>query len=140
MMLLHPMSVHFPIAIIFLAGGMYLFHQFRPSDEGAKFSFWLHGIGLLSLLVAVLSGRYAQSQLEVAPELISLLERHELMAYLSLWWIGLLLLWRYLRPKMKSTEAYLFLFLFLLGIAAMSFGASLGGEMVYQHGVGVMPN
>ncbi|MEM7659098.1 MAG: DUF2231 domain-containing protein [Bacteroidota bacterium] len=131
------MSVHFPIAFLWLAGIAYLVAQFKEIPFLQPLGYPLHTLGVAGCLFAVISGRIAQAEVQWEGEVADLFQTHELLAYLSLWWFGLMLLWRYLRRKPKSVESWSFVLLFLLGLGILSYGASIGGEMVYEWGIGV---
>ncbi len=111
---------------------------FREPDYFQRTGFYLHAIGVVSLLVAILSGRQAEGILGEGNVLEPLVEQHELMGYLTLWLMAMLWVWQFLRhQKNVRWEKGLFLLIFCIGLGLMTYGAHLGGEMVYRHGAGV---
>lgn len=97
----------------------------------------LHVIGIAGMLLAILSGNLAKSELEPTESYEAILWQHEWMSYVVLWLFTMILAWQHLRQKqMKRTEMILFVLAFLIATIVMLFSASLGGEMVYEFGVG----
>lgn len=128
--MLHHMTVHFPIALLIVSGGLYVFALFRPEHPYSPSAFLLHLLGTLGIGISILSGNQEKSNIEVGSPEAELLSQHEIWAYVLLWIFGMLLVWRYLRlKKIKTTEAGLFAILFWTGIACMLYSAWLGGNM-----------
>ncbi len=97
----------------------------------------LHAIGVVGILLAILSGNIAKSDLEATEAYEAILWQHEWMSYVVLWLFTMILVWQFLRQKqMKRTETILFVVVYLIAMGVMLFSASLGGEMVYEFGVG----
>lgn len=91
------------------------------------------------MVVSILTGRQAEGNLSLSPQLEALVDQHELMGYLSLWLMGMLLIWQYIRRKKEvQVEKILFVLIFGAGLALMAYGAHIGGEMVYEQGAGIV--
>jgi uncharacterized membrane protein len=134
----HPFSVHFPVALLLIAAAAYLVGLFRMGIVFIPAAMVAHGLGVLGLIAAILTGRAAQAYVTRTPALEPLLERHELLAYLTTWVYLLLGVWMYLRKgKTSQAEQALFTLCFAAVTALMAWSAHLGGVMVYQHGAGV---
>ncbi|MDX2245448.1 MAG: DUF2231 domain-containing protein [Bacteroidia bacterium] len=134
----HPQTVHFPIALLYTAFGLYLWHATRPQDWVVRSANLLHILGILTMILAIFSGKQALPEIPSSPEISLLLNRHELMAYLAIWFFIGLWIWQYiLRGKLGSAGKWIFIGLFALILAAMTYGSHLGGRMVYEFGVGV---
>lgn len=128
--MLHHMTVHFPIALLIVAGGIYLFALFRPEHPYSPAAFLLHILGTLGIGVSILSGNQVKSEIEVGSPAADILDQHEIWAYVMLWLFGMLLLWRYLRlKKITKMEERLFSLVFLLAIGMMVYSAFLGGNL-----------
>jgi len=132
---LHPMLVHFPIALVvfgFLADLSSLFfkkHSFLP-----KTGFTLLIIGTLAALAAVVSGDLFTS--EMAGEAGKVRETHEMFAFITL---GLLiatsLLRIFLSVKKMENSSLKWLVLGLYGLASVCVMLTgfYGGNLVYNH-------
>ena len=135
---LHPQSVHFPIAILLLAGGLYIFAYFQKKDIYHPMAYLLHTIGLISAAISILTGRWASTDINIEGEVESILNQHEWIGYICLWLYSLLWVWQYLRRKrMQNREGTSFLVLYAVISCLLIYTAHLGGEMVYEYGVGV---
>ncbi len=136
---LHPLFVHFPIALFLLVPLIDLISIIRR--EG-----WYHRASLLVLFLGVLSAAAAATTGLMAADTVphpsdvvrSLLETHETFALTTLGVAVAILLWR-LAVLRKQTRGMLVAILaaeiVLLGglVAATGY---FGGELVFGHGVG----
>lgn len=137
---LHPQTVHFPIALLIVAAGIYVFSLFSLQDFYRRVAYLLHALGLIGLVLATFSGRQAEAMLiEKTPEVEQLLFRHEWLAYTSIWLFAMMLVWQYLRAfKMKHVERLIFTLAFILFSGLLIYSSHIGGSMVYEHGVGMI--
>ena len=131
---LHPMLVHFPIALVtfgFLAELVFLF--FKKEISLTKMGFYLLIAGTLAAVVAWLTGNFFTSEMDGAAGKIK--ETHELFATITL---GLLLATSILRSTLlilHNENSKLKMFAFVLyAFAAISVGITgyLGGTLVYN--------
>jgi uncharacterized membrane protein len=133
---LHPLLVHFPIALLIFAGGILLYTCFRPGRlwESFRLSF---GMGMAGFLLAMITGSIDETWAVQTEEARSLVEDHELMAYVNLSLFLVLAGWVYLRESdLQGREHIAFTIAFWLVLATMAYEAHLGGKMVYELGVG----
>jgi uncharacterized membrane protein len=132
-MQLHPMLVHFPIALLIVAGGLYVFAWAKPRHAYAESAPLIHLLGLIGLGLAMLSGNQAADGMSEDPILQEILEQHELLSYLLLWFYGMFYLWYYLRKaKWQKTERLLYAILYLLALAGVVYTSYLGGQMAHE--------
>jgi uncharacterized membrane protein len=132
---LHPQLVHFPIAFLILAAGLYIASAWKRELQIAAFI--VHVAGVLACVAAILSGDADEHHAKAFPDL---LEWHERLGMATAWSFGLMAVWSWLRrAKAKMWEQVLFALLYLGLLGMMAYGAHLGGEMVYEHGVGIEP-
>ncbi|MEM6763389.1 MAG: DUF2231 domain-containing protein [Bacteroidota bacterium] len=135
---IHPFVVHFGIAFSWLAALGYLSMYLPHPPFSIKQIFIIHLGAVGGILGAIFSGLSAGDGLDLSLQAAELLQSHQLWGYISLWLIGLLGLWAYLRmSRWLKIEKLLFTCLFLLSCILMSVGTHLGGKMVYEEGVGV---
>jgi uncharacterized membrane protein len=150
---IHPMVVHFPIALTYLAAATELLGAVtgRRRDRFLdRASWWLLTLALVALVVAAVAGVVSEQSVRWDPSMARLLSRHQHWAELT----GLLALgaWavRWLTPYApRAGEAWTALgtgrgrptlasLLLLVGAAAaITVTGSLGGSLVYGHGAGV---
>ncbi|TAE58932.1 MAG: DUF2231 domain-containing protein [Bacteroidetes bacterium] len=133
---LHPMLVHLPLGGLLLAGVGYALAWIKKDDFFLKAATLLHLAASVCLLPAIFSGRSAFSEINASPELKVLSNQHELLGYVCTWVFALLLVWRYLKPRLARKEAALFTLAYFLGMGLIIWSAHLGGQMVYRHGAG----
>jgi uncharacterized membrane protein len=135
---LHPLIVHFPIALIIVAAAFEMIAWF--SNKVA-----LHRAALVNLIAAtvmavpvILAGLAAEDAVFTADPAHDVLEIHEALAFISLGILFLLSVWAIIGYKRWDDRAPV-LFLIGLLIAAGSIGATgyFGGELVFKHGVAV---
>lgn len=153
---LHPVSVHFPIALLSLAsicGLLYIY--WRPREELLILTWWPMAIGWVSGAIGVGTGLWAQSGLPPQSLYTQMLNWHIGTALATLLFYGALLYWRWLRragrgkdpehgagltsksdPLLTDNSVRIWVSLLLLGglIILLSSGWS-GGQLVYTWGV-----
>lgn len=136
---LHPMLVHFPIALVifgFLAEIAFLF--FKNEISLGKMGYYLLILGTLAAILGWLTGSLFTSDLDGAAGKIK--ETHELFATITL---GLLLVTSIMRSAMlilKSENSNLKIVSFIfygLATASVSITAFLGGSLVYDYMLGI---
>jgi uncharacterized membrane protein len=137
---LHPMVVHFPIALIlagFLADVAYLIWKKEPCLS--KAGFWLMFLGTLAALAAVITGVFFTGHPSEG-EVGAIFEKHETGAWTTLIVMAVALSLRiYLVvTKRELTQLRWIVFaLYLVAAAAVSFTGFLGGYMVYSFMIGL---
>jgi len=135
---LHPMIVHFPIALLITS---VLFdaasHIFKRESlrDGAL---WLLVLGLLGGIAASIAGDFAEEAAEKAGIAESLIETHESLAFVTMAIFGLLFLWRLiLRNQFTGQLLAIYLLVATIGVGTLSATGYYGGDLVYEHGAGV---
>lgn len=136
---LHPMLVHFPIALVtfgFIAEFAFLF--FKKEISLSETGFYLLIAGTLAAVVAWLTGNFFTSELEGAAGKIK--ETHELFATITL---GLLMVTSIIRISLlilHNENSKLKMLAFVsYAFAAVSVGITgyLGGSLVYDFMMGL---
>ncbi|HET9570056.1 MAG TPA: DUF2231 domain-containing protein [Bacteroidales bacterium] len=132
---LHPMIVHFPIALVtigFLAELASL--VFKKETSLPKISSYLLIIGTLAAIAAVLAGVFFTE--ELTGEAGSIEEKHAFLAFITTGLLFLTSLLRFLsllRGKESKTTKQLTFVLYLLSMIAVSVTGFLGGTLVYSY-------
>jgi uncharacterized membrane protein len=137
---IHPMVVHFPIALIlagFLAEVLYLF--FKKSTWLSFTGFYLMILGTLGAIVAFASGQIFTFHPEEG-EIVAMFEKHETGAWITLIVMVIATIfrsWLVLTKKYEGTMKWISFCLYFIGVAAVSITGFLGGTMVYNFMVGL---
>jgi uncharacterized membrane protein len=134
---IHPLVIHFPIAFLIGSVLFYLLAAGIRMESPAMTAFSLLIVGTLAAAAAVGTGLYAEGGVMVShgvrEELLSVHKRCMIAtlaagAALSLWALAD-------RPFPRRGRA-VFILLFVLMLALMSFGADYGARMVYDYNAG----
>lgn len=138
---IHPLFVHYPIALISLFFLVDLVATLAKKLQWRYVASWLLYLGTIAALFTVIAGLFAADSVEHNEEVHELMERHEhfgiAVLSLSLFLSG----WRLKKWGLTSlTGNSLFLSLSGLLCLLLTLGADLGGLMVYQYGVSVKPS
>ena len=132
---IHPMVVHFPIALIFagfLAEIIFLF--FRKEPLLKEFHFWLVAVGSLSAFAAYFSGAFLTGT--VPPEATLIHNRHELFAELTVFAAlvnAALMVYLKLEKKEETTLKWLSFALNTFTVTLLLLTAHFGGVLVYEY-------
>ena len=137
--MIHAFIVHFPIVFILLSGVLYIWSALKEDILHQEWAFKGHLLGVITMMLAVLSGNAAEQALVRTASIQPLVSQHEILGYTAAWGFALLALWYYLYSPKKGVWQILYIVLFVLLVGVMSYSAHLGGKMVYQQGAGVEP-
>lgn len=135
---LHPMLVHFPIALLFTSVFFDVFGHWKDREFFRSFSLWLLFLGLIGAVGAAASGLLSEEPVVKSGVPESAIERHEFFALLSTV-VFLVLLgfrWRF-RRRWSVTFQRLNLAGSFLGLLFLSAAGYFGGELVFRHGAGL---
>jgi uncharacterized membrane protein len=133
---LHPMIVHFPIALIlagFLADVASL--VFRRYTALATTGFLLMLAGTLGAIAAYAAGQLFTAE-PTQGEIVAVFTRHETAALVTVIVMVIASIVRsyaVVKDKDQGTLRWTYLCLGLLGAAAVAYTGSLGGTMVYSY-------
>jgi uncharacterized membrane protein len=132
---LHPMTVHFAIALFVVA---VLFDVVALITRKAQFH-WAAWINLIlaavAVATAVAAGMTAEVALRPTHEAHQTLDSHKLFAYSGLGIVLLLTAWRYFcRGNLPRRAVLLYGVMTLAGLGAIGGAGFYGGELVYTHG------
>lgn len=136
---LHPVFVHFPVALLVVAWVLYVLAFFKIQDKPWYFAAWCTLVaGSVMILPAILSGSQAEDAIPAESIAAEVVSNHEIAAYVVGWLAIMFTGWASWRQKRwHRAEAGLFLGLLFLLVALVTYTAMLGGELVYEHGIGV---
>ena len=137
---LHPMIVHFPIALIIIGFLSDLVGAITKRPFFTNAGLYLIVLGSLGTIAAYISGEIAGDGVTEAGALGAALETHENAATLALWSVIILAIMRItlaLTKKMVGWKQWVMVALLALGVGAISRTGYYGGELVYKHAAGV---
>jgi uncharacterized membrane protein len=151
---IHPLIVHFPIAILLVAPFFVLIGILRPPESSAPFQFSalsLMVIGTIASIVAVRTGLAARSQMQQTPDFSEILEQHQNLAETScLTFCVLTVVFaaivvvprqfsRQLPRVITTTLPAVFLLLYAAGAVLLANTAHTGGCLVHEFGITAAP-
>jgi len=135
---IHPMVVHFPIALLGSFVAMEFLGLFTGSDGVRGAASWMLYLGAAGALAAVVAGLHAAATVEHTAEVHAIIERHEGFGITVLVLAAALSVWRLIvRARFSARARAVHLIVAVIMAGMMALGADLGGLMVYGHGVGV---
>jgi uncharacterized membrane protein len=138
--LIHPMIVHFPIALLTVSFLFEAAGTICHKDALRTVADWNWGLGVLGAAAAVVTGAWAAGHTPHSDAAKDILDIHETMGWSVLICGAAILAWKlWAKPVWHERfDPFVLLFqIFVLG--AMVFGAGLGGRLVYEFAVGTPP-
>jgi uncharacterized membrane protein len=134
---IHPLVVHFPIALLLTAlflDGLALALR-RPGIH--RVALWNLFLGTMGAAVAVWTGLRAAEIAKHSFEIHQVMELHQKLGIVTLILGFLVVGWRLFRRDRLTTRGRLLTLVVMLAMAGtLGFGAHLGGRLVYEFGVG----
>jgi len=133
----HPLIVHFPLALLPGAVLLYLLAGLSGRESLAWTGLWLLGLGTLGGAAAVATGLYAMTGVMVDPTVHErLLDVHERWMLATAALAAVLTIWALLARPLPERGRALFALGLLLLLAVMTKGADYGGRLVYDYNAG----
>ena len=135
---IHPMLVHFPIALLSLFVIVDTLGALLGKSHWRKLATSLVGLGAISSVPTLLAGLYAAHTTPHGALVHQIMEHHEHAGMAVVGLSSTLALWRRFAgiPRDSMGKAFSGLLTLLLTVALV-LGADLGAAMVYGHGVAV---
>ena len=131
------MVVHFPIALLLSAVALELLALALKRPALHRVSLWNLGLGTIGAGTAVWTGWQAAEIAKHTFEIHQIMELHRKLGLATLILGTLVLVWRLWWRDQLSRQVRLMLLAVLLAMAGtLSYGAHLGGRLVYEFGVG----
>jgi uncharacterized membrane protein len=134
---IHPLVVHFPLALLPVATLFYLLAWVSRRDSVAWMALWLLVLGSVSGTVAAGTGLYADEGVMVDPSVREqLLDLHKLWMLSTLGSSAALTIWALAGRPFPTRGRGVFVLLLLAVLAIMAHGADYGGRLVYDYNAG----
>jgi uncharacterized membrane protein len=136
---LHPVSVHFPLALLPLGLALEIATRVTRLEQFSRVGWWVQLLGTAGLLTATISGLLAQAAL---PSLMdatrSALDVHQQLAFAADVLFAILLFWRIgSRTRIPTRRTTAFLVLYASAVMFLFAVGLYGGDLVFGFGVGV---
>jgi uncharacterized membrane protein len=131
---LHPLLVHFPVALLTFGAGADLIAAVRKNPAATVVGWWAQLAGTAGILATAATGLLAKGRLG-EPAVLDLLATHEQLAFLAAGAFAGLFFWRV--GSRGRTPSPLYLVSLVLAVALLWGTAWFGGELVYRYGIGV---
>lgn len=136
---IHPMFVHFPIALIFVTVAIdfigLIFKREQLFFAGTVTSLF----ALAGAITAVITGLIAEDSAWHPASVNEMLDTHELMGFIVLGLIAVLVIFRLaMHDRLNKRMGWIAFGIGAAAVIFVSYGGYLGGEMVYSHGAGVI--
>ncbi len=139
---LHPAVVHFPIALVFVALLFEVLARVRRWRGLETAAALLVVLAALAAVATVLSGSLAADAAVVPRAAAPVLDHHEELGETAMWVLLVLAAVRLLLARMQwygGWAAWLFLAALAVAVGMVAWNGHLGGELVFDHGVGTAP-
>jgi len=138
---LHPLVVHFPIAVLAAAVAVDAASVAMPRSETlSTVATWLYTAGAVAAVIAYFSGDQAASSAPISLDIIPLLHAHADWAFRATWsfvfFASIRLVFSYLQPPAPSLRLGALL-LAIVGLGALAFTVIHGSRLVFEQGIGV---
>ncbi len=135
---IHPVAVHFPIALIFtvvLCDLIGILFKKRSFISAANILMIFAALGAIA---AVVSGLLAEDSVWHPGPAHELLETHQTVGLVFLGIVLLLAIFRFVAgERIYGSLGWVALLAGIIGAVVVAYGANLGGEIVYTYGAGV---
>jgi len=140
---LHPLIVHFPIALLVTAAGLDVVGCALRCNRSLRFvATVLYVLGTLTIVATYFTGRAAAATIWLPGMAHAAVKEHWDWAFRTVWFFGILtmvrlvLLWRARADPRPALIAALTL-VGLLGCILLGETGDRGGRLVYEYGVGI---
>jgi len=135
---IHPLIVHFPIAMLTSFLILELFAIIFKSDRLHIASSWMLYVGTMGALATVVAGFLAASTVAHGSAVHEIIGSHKHLGLSVLALSVVLTVWRLVsRERLSGMALALNIMLAVIMVGLLTMGADLGGQMVYKYGVGV---
>jgi uncharacterized membrane protein len=135
---LHPMFVHFPIALYLLGVLLTLGYLWRRAPDYERFAYWAFLLAWVAVAVAALAGLVDLGSLAPDDPRRAVINNHITSGVALLIINGLVLYFRFRWPDvLAGSRRWVYLALMVTGIVAVVLTGWLGGKLVYTLKVGI---
>jgi uncharacterized membrane protein len=134
----HPIFVHFTVALLSVALGLFVVGQLVKCDQAVLVAKWNLWIGSAVTLITVAAGFYAYNTVAHDTPSHEAMTEHRNLALTTVALLLPVLIWSVISHRKGRSLGLAFVGLFVLQGAVLASTAWHGAELVYRHGLGVM--
>jgi uncharacterized membrane protein len=134
---IHPLIVHFPIALWIAALLFEIVSLVRSSEDWHRTAIRLLYLGTFFGFAAAATGWIAQKSVPPAGDAHNVLELHETLMLFAVSVAGWLSIVAYLRPRLSSAQRKMFLAGLVVLVLLTVIGSDRGAELVYRYATSV---
>lgn len=136
----HPLFVHFPIALLIVAGIIALIDLLKSKFQLKRIVLWNMIFAAAGTIITVITGFWDAGIIPHNHTIHEIMEVHEQIGISILIIASVLSTWLIIRiSRMKKIENILFVIVLWIALALVSYNGYLGGKMVYDNGAGIKP-
>lgn len=146
---IHPMILHFPIALLYLCSCLEVLALTLPPEDGFlhRAAFWTITLACVAIIVTMAAGLISEQSVHWTPAMRAVLSRHQHFAVLTGLCAGAAWLLhvanRFPRGRRwglwgRGRASWLSAAFVLASAVFVTLTAHLGGDMVYHYGAGVV--
>lgn len=136
----HPLFVHFPIALLSVGLICDVAGVVLKKDSLSSAGWWLQAFGVAAAATAAVTGLLAAPSLLQSESAHEVMEAHETLELIAVGVFILLFVWRSVgrtRLPRKTVLTVIFFVVYAAAVGILLYGAHLGGRLVYEFGIGV---
>ncbi|MCR1795695.1 MULTISPECIES: DUF2231 domain-containing protein [Leptospira] len=137
LIVLHPMIVHLPIGLLVTATLFEFLGLIVPKLKLNQTAYNIYIFGFFTALIALVSGFLSDNLLGHGYRGHNIAHEHKNLMIIAtiIWGFGTIIVWK-MKTKLNEWTISFFI-IYLITASIFTLGANLGGELVYQFGVGV---
>lgn len=136
----HPIIVHFPIALLAVAGVLAIISLFTKREFLKEWMSKNLILGLVFIPLAIIVGLVEEQNLQHNEAIHSVLITHKYNGFVLLFVYSILAIWFWRRKNsIRNKEYTAWVLCLLLATGVLSYQGYLGGKMVFELGAGVEP-
>jgi len=134
---IHPLVVHFPIALLFVAALLYFLGVALGKESTTWAALLMLVLGALAAVLSAATGLYASAGVMVAPSVRdALLNHHRNLMVAVTVLTGALTIWALLARPLPQRGRWAFLLGLIAVCVLIARGADYGGRLVYDYNAG----
>ena len=135
---IHPLIVHFPIALLLTALCLDVLAVWAKRPGLHRVALWNLSLGTLGASAAVLTGLQAEDIGKHSFEIWKIMQLHKRLGITTLVLGIMIVAWRFSKRDQLTPRGRALTLAGMMAMAStLTIGAYLGGRMVYEFGVGV---